>query len=226
MVPVRAVFALAPVSHIWAGREKKTWLRKVVEWQYWAPHYEHSDLFRLWDGDHIYAYLERDYTLEWNGWTISLKAGQNYIQWKDTVEWIPALALTAGALAWAKAILKEVGLYPILEAAGVRKVVAVPGLPHPGWWGPAGGSWGGVNVARAVVVPDISPMPGSYLPAIILHEAVHAWQLSRGLDIGSTSQLLEITAQMGAQLFHFLYDGLEAFGPGPPYGSYANLFKA
>ena len=227
MVPVRAVFAKAPIIGVWA-KHPKTWWRfwGGSQWAYWAPHSPVSDLLFLEDGMEVAVWSEREFPLEWNGITRPLIAGRSDFVWRDSVGFVPGQQITASTLAWAKGILKETRLYAVLELAGVRQVVIVPGLPAPGWWGPAGGSWGDVTAARAVVLPDVGAMPGSYLPATILHEAIHAWQISRGLDVGSSSQLLEITASMGAQLFHFLYDGLEAFCPGSPYGSYANLFKA
>jgi hypothetical protein len=49
--------------------------------------------------------------------------------------------------------------------------------------------------------------------------------MKEGLDVGSTSQLIELSAQMGTQELHWAYDGLEAFRPDSPYAHYADLFK-
>jgi hypothetical protein len=226
--PVRAVFRGLPVNYVHAGRERKTWLgmKTTVDWEFWAPHVaEVSDLFWLRDGDHVWAYLNEDKTLTWNGRTIELKAPRTYFQWRDTVDWVAGHVITAKSLSWAKRVLEETGKYSILEIAGIRTVLVVPGLPNPSVWGPTGGSWGGLSASRAIVLPDVGQMPGSRLPADIHHEAIHAWQMKEGLDVGSTSQLIELSAQMGTQELHWAFDGLEAFKPGGPYGRYADLFK-
>ena len=181
--------------------------------------------FDLEDGK-SYWLLGPDPTVTVNGQSYTLTPGVwTPIVWKQPLKLTYGNVVNKIILDWALRVLRDTKLLRALSVLDVREILVLPGFPNPTWWGPPGSSWGGVSASRAVVLPDIAPMPGSYLPATILHEATHGWQVDQGLDKGSSPQLLEITASMVAQVFHFLYDGLQAFGPGSPYAQYKDLFR-
>lgn len=199
-IPVRSLVSSYPIDRVFQAFSPF----KVFKLGMPSPP---SEDFDLEEGKpyHFLAIQECSFTV--NGVDYNLKAGWNYIYWREGIKFTPGKFLDQSWCDFAQKALKDTGLDKLLSILGVREVRVIPKEQYP--YGSSATVW---QSERAIVFKDEALMPASAFPALILHEAGHLWQMDMGYFYGSGTKAEELSAYMLSQIFHWLHgDNINVF---------------